>query len=82
MNDLTDDPRFELSQEATTRFTRAWNRDRVAWHDADLPPLDHGCEAQTHAVIFGVRIDRCACGGLRVFGRWSKRNDRRKPNRF
>lgn len=51
----------------------------VRWHEAPLPRRWHRCWAQTTGWYGVTRVERCACGGIRLDGRrWSDRNASRK----
>ena len=43
-----------------------YDRDRIPWHEAPVPPRHHTCTAWTEARSDNVIVQRCACGGGRV----------------
>jgi hypothetical protein len=56
-----------------------YHRDGVDWIDAPLPRRFHRCVAQTVGWDFFEKVERCACGAMRVNGRggWGFKNERR-----
>jgi hypothetical protein len=65
----------------------AQHRDDVEWWRAPIPRRWHRCTPWTTARVGGERVDRCACGSLRVScvhctslgvtcGQWLERNSR------
>lgn len=38
--------------------------DGISWYDADPPPSQHNCWAQTRAIYNGGYIERCPCGAF------------------
>jgi hypothetical protein len=57
------------------------HKDGIPFYRAAAPFYFHFCKAQTQGYIFGVFIERCACGATRRDGMfWFERNkDRRTP---
>lgn len=56
------------------------DRDGISWHEAPLPPVRHRCEAWTKGWSGLTLVERCACGGIRMdgrFGTWSEVNKRK-----
>lgn len=50
-----------------------------SWSTAPLPRRWHRCRPDTEGFVYGLFIERCACGALRVNGSyWMWKNDRRK----
>jgi hypothetical protein len=58
------------------------HKDGIPFYRAMAPFRLHFCKAQTRGRIFGVFIERCACGATRRDGTfWFERNkDRRSPS--
>jgi hypothetical protein len=54
----------------------------VGWNEAPLPSRFHRCWGQTTGWQGLTRVERCACGAIRLDGRgWSERNARRRRAR-
>lgn len=55
----------------------------VPWWDAPIPHRLHRCTVQSRGWInWLTRVERCACGAIRIDGRfgsgWHRKNERRK----
>lgn len=59
------------------------HKDGIPFYRATPPPRFHFCKAQTRGTIFGVFIERCACGATRRdIAFWFERNKDRRTKRY
>lgn len=60
--------------------TVVYHREGVAWFEAPLPRLLHRHTVQTEGYLDFEKVERCACGAIRLGGRgrWLDRNRRRR----
>ena len=72
--------RWQLEYESDDLSTSIRNLDGIPWHEATIPPRFHKCSPQTRGNTSAGRVERCACGAIRLgpFDQWMERNSRRK----
>ncbi len=52
--------------------------DGISWLNAPIPKVKHDCQVQTKGWMSLRRVERCACGAIRLdgYGPWMERNSR------
>lgn len=78
MSNAIAPPGFQLDPDSNA-VTRLWHLDGMPWSEAKIPRRWHFCQPQTIGVDMLTRVERCACGAIRLdYGRWMERNSSRR----